>query len=712
MSTDDIHADRVAEPTGTNESGSLDGAPSIVPSAVLVLSWAPALGSLAFWAVDRPSWSLDIWFVVVDVMVAIVYGSVSFVLLRRTRHPAAWVLAVAAIGGGWAAFGAMYQAHGLGGDPLPAWETIGSMAGWAWVPGTLALVVVLPWLVRREELGRGARSMVVIGTALCLIITAVRLTNPAPWPDGDPFMPLGIRSRSWARLSDQLIPWLFVVVVALGAVASIDVTRRQSDRDDPRRRSLRWLAVGTWAMTLSFVPLTFPGGWFDNTVAVPASTPVLHLMAQAFLPAATLVAVLRQRLWGVDLVVSRTLPWGVLSGVLAIVYAVTAATIGAAVDDDGVSIALAAAAVGALVAPGHRWLQRRVDLLVYGEGSDALRSVREVGRVIGTTPSGDSTALLGDVLSSMMTSMRLMWVDVSVRMDGAERSICSLGTPSARHETFVLEHRRRAVGVLRAGLPEGERFDARTRRSLADLVPIIAAVVTLVRLNDELVQARRRLTTARLEERRLVRRDLHDGLGPALAGIGLGLRASRNLMATEPSRAARLLDELAEEMEHRVADVRELSRALLPPVLDELGLLAAVHDLAARLRHDGLQVTIDASGTGELSPDVATAAFAVVSEAAMNARRHASARRLRITLGCPGRGDELVVVVDDDGGGWTRSTTAGAGVGLTSMRERAVELGGDLELGDSDLGGARVTWRVPCETGGDHRRHRREGAGR
>lgn len=681
-------------PSGSSATATATAA--ITSVSVAVVAIAPALGAVAFWIADRPPWNLDTWYMAVDVMVAVVYGTVAAVLLRHTWHPAAWVLAVAAIGGGWAAFGAMYLGHSVQGDPLPAWQTVGSAAGWAWVPGTLALVVVLPWLVRREPLGPGARTMAAAGVATCVVVWAVRITNPAPWPDGESFMPLAIQHPWWARTSDDLLPWLFVLVVALGLVAAADVTRRQAAPDDPDRRSLRWLAIGAWVMALSFVPLTMPSSWFDGSVAVNASTPVLHLAAQAFLPAATLVAVLRQRLWGVDLVVSRALPWGVLTGALAIVYALVAAAIGATVGDRGTSSALAAAAVGALVVPGHRWLQRRVDLLVYGDVADALGSMRRMGQLIGTAHPEAGT-LLDGVLGTLTRSLRVAGAAVTAA-PGDARVLAAVGRTGGAGETVALEHRGRTIGELHVTPHLGERLDARTRRSLVDLAPIVAAVVTLVRLNDELVQAQQRLTTARLEERRLVRRDLHDGLGPALAGIGLGLRASQNLLVTDPPRAGRLLDELAAELESRVSDVRELSRALLPPVLDELGLLAAVHDLAARLRHDGVDVAVATDELVDLSGDVATAAFAVVSESTMNARRHAMARRVRISLSRSRDGRELQLVVEDDGAGWSVVPDESiGGVGLRSMRERAAQLGGGVTFDTGELGGARVTWHAPCD---------------
>lgn len=673
------------------------GSSRTVVAVITAAAVLPALAAVVFWVVDRPPWNLDTGFMAVDVMVALVYGAVAAVLLRHTRHAAAWVLATAAVGGGLAAFGAAYLFHHLERGALPAADPIGTLAGWTWVPGTLALVVVLPWLVRRERTTGAVRWMIAAGTLLCAVVTLVRLTNPAPWPAGDPYMPLAIRDEWWARFSDDVIPWLFAAVVLLGAIASIDVGRRCRGERSTYAHSLRWLSVGAWAMTLSFVPLVVPYHWIDNTVAVPAVTPVLHLAAQAFLPAATLVAVLRQRLWGVDLVVSRALPWGLLTGGLALLYLGAAAAVGVVADDRAVSVALAAAVIGALVVPGHRWLQRRVDLLVHGD-ADPSAMVREMGAVItGADPTG--AALLEQVLTSLASSLRLGLAEIRVATSDGSRTIATTGTTDGADranggtvEEIALHHRQELVGWLCAAAPTGERLDTRSRRSLQDVAPVVAALVILVRLNDDLVNAQQRLTTARLEERRVVRRDLHDGLGPALAGIGLGLRASRNLLETDRERAGRLLDELAHEMEQRVSDVREISRALLPPVLDELGLLAAVHDLAARLRQDGLIVEIHADDAGEIDSALATAAFAVISEATANVRRHAAASRVTIAIRCAAH---LEVEITDDGIGIGIGDTRSTGVGLRSMRERAVELGGDVEIAADHVGGTVVRWRVP-----------------
>ncbi|MGN6300524.1 MAG: sensor histidine kinase [Angustibacter sp.] len=254
-----------------------------------------------------------------------------------------------------------------------------------------------------------------------------------------------------------------------------------------------------------------------------------------------------------------------------------------------------------------------------------------------------------------------------------------------------LTHRGEDVGELRVTAPAGEALDTRSRRALGELATVVAAGVALAQAAHDLDVARERLTTVRLQERRVIRRELHDGLGPSLAGIRLGLQAARNLVGTDPAAAAELLATLQGELDHRVEDVRQLSRSLLPPVLDELGLAAALDDLAQRQREGGLDVRLDCAVPPDLPRDLAAATYGIVAEAVTNVVRHAGARRCWVAVGLVH--DELVATVEDDGRGVP--ATATPGVGTTSMRERAEEQGGRLTVEPRSPSGTTVRAELP-----------------
>jgi two-component system NarL family sensor kinase len=198
--------------------------------------------------------------------------------------------------------------------------------------------------------------------------------------------------------------------------------------------------------------------------------------------------------------------------------------------------------------------------------------------------------------------------------------------------------------------------------------------------------------TAREEERRRLRRDLHDGLGPALAGVTFGLHAAQVRLRQDPDETDRLLVALEAQVEDAVADIRRLVYGLRPPTLDEFGLVRAVELHAARLDAGDLDVRVDApaGGLGHLPAAVEVAAYRITSEALTNVARHARSSHCCVRFS---RDRNLEIEVVDDGCGINSQP---AGVGLTAMRERAQELGGDLAV-ESSAAGTRVWARLPVE---------------
>lgn len=232
---------------------------------------------------------------------------------------------------------------------------------------------------------------------------------------------------------------------------------------------------------------------------------------------------------------------------------------------------------------------------------------------------------------------------------------------------------------------------------LEDLARQVGVAAHSVRLTAELQLARQRLVTAREEERRRLRRDLHDGLGPTLAGIGLEIEAARNLLTQDLPGAHNLLAKLAGRTQEATADIRRLVYGLRPPALDELGLIGALREHAARLagRPDGLYVSVDASAElGSLPAAVEVAAYRIVLEALTNAQRHSGASAVSMRL--ERKNDTLEMEVKDDGKGLEPGYREG--VGLASIRERAAELGGACSLAPCASGkGTRLQAVLPIK---------------
>ena len=263
-----------------------------------------------------------------------------------------------------------------------------------------------------------------------------------------------------------------------------------------------------------------------------------------------------------------------------------------------------------------------------------------------------------------------------------------------------MSHGGRVLGRVHVVARAGERLDARTRDALDQLLPVLGAGLALAQGARELEEARDATTRARLAERRVIRRELHDGVGPWLVGLRLGLQGARNTLETDPAAAAAVLDALGAEVTQRVEDVRALSRSLLPPSLDEHGLEVALGELAGRQALGGFVVDVRCDPCDGLDPRVAAAAYAIASESVVNAARHSGAGECRLTV----RVDDRCVVVtcEDDGRGIAPDATRG--VGSRSLRERTDELGGRLEVTavrpDGERPGTRVRATLPLVPAG------------
>ncbi len=237
----------------------------------------------------------------------------------------------------------------------------------------------------------------------------------------------------------------------------------------------------------------------------------------------------------------------------------------------------------------------------------------------------------------------------------------------------------------------GEALTAVERRLLEDIAHQASFAVHAVRLTVDLQRSRERIVTAREEERRHIRRELHDGLGPSLAGLTLKIDAARNLLTHNPRAADDLLADLKSQTQSSIDDIRRLAYSLRPPALDELGLLPAIQEFCAGQERTGLFVTVEfPENIPPLSAAVEAATYRIVCEALTNAARHARAGHCTVQIRV---NKNLEVEICDDGQGVPEKFKAG--VGLASMRERAAELGGQCRLESRPEGGTRVLAVIP-----------------
>ena len=449
---------------------------------------------------------------------------------------------------------------------------------------------------------------------------------------------------------------------------------------DADRTALQWLAVTLGSAGLAIGLMAFA---FDGTGT--GLEPVIALLAVPVAPA-MVVGVLRPDLMDVrGLVV-----WGVVTFVTVIVYLSVFAGIASGIDALGGDPSPGALGlIGAVLALGFHptlvLLRGVVDQLLFGDRPDPLQAATHVADRIGDDP----------VLALRAIREALVLPYASLRANG--QTLATSGTEVTHTRTLPLQLGDDTVGEIVVGLRAGDLTLAQSDADVLGIVaPLLAQTLRAQALARDVQTSRNAAITAIEEERRRLRRDLHDGLGPTLSGVAFSADATRNQLVGDPDAADALLEKLRADTSAAIAEVRRLVEGLRPPALDELGLLGAVRQHAATLHADGgtpLQVTISVpEPLPELSAAAEVTAYRIVVEALTNVARHAAATTAAVELSIAG--DDLRLSVQDDGRG---SRTWRPGVGMSSMRERAEQVGGTLSA-RSRADGGRVEARIPIGT--------------
>jgi signal transduction histidine kinase len=388
-----------------------------------------------------------------------------------------------------------------------------------------------------------------------------------------------------------------------------------------------------------------------------------------------------------DRIANRALLLIALTAVGVAVYALSFAVFGPQGPVHTAGAVLVGGALAAVLLLVRDRLQRGVDWLLYGDRKAPERAILRVGRQAEAVTDPD--ALLDALARTLAETLRLSYLEVVLDDGPAGRPV---GVPTRRTTEVDLVHQGRRLGALRAGR-RGESLGRPDVQVLAGAAPLLAAAVQTFLLQRSLAAARERVVRAREEERRRLRRDLHDVLGPALAGVGLGLDAARSRARRDPAAADELISQVQDEVRGCVAEIRKIIEGLRPPVLDELGLPGALRQHAALIasRRPGLRIDVVGDVPPGLPAAVEVSAWLIGQEAVTNAVRHA--RPSRVVVALAAGPEDLRLEVRDDGSGL--SPQRRIGVGLISRNERATEIGGELTVGPAPGGGTLVAARLP-----------------
>lgn len=484
---------------------------------------------------------------------------------------------------------------------------------------------------------------------------------------------------------------IYVVLFAAVAVANY-----LANRDAATRLQFRWLF---FALLLSGGSLFFlwllPGAVLGRPLV---TAPMLALLGLP-IPLGLAIAILRYRLFDIDLVINRTLLYGTLTISTMAIYIFLVGYIGDLLQtrDRTVLAFLATGLVAVLFQPMRERLQRLVNRWMYGERDDPYAALTHLGRQLEGTVTPD--AILPAIVDAVANALKLPYVAVALRKGQEMVTASSIGQPVSGSELkrLPLVHQNEEIGqLILAPRAAGESFTTAEMRLLTDLARQVEVAAHNVRLTADLRKSRERIVTAREEERRRLRRDLHDGLGPTLASLTLKLDAARNQLKQNPDQTDILLVELKSQTQSAIEDIRRLVYNLRPPALDDLGLFSAIQEYATSHLRAGLSVRIDHSGKfPKLPAAVEVAAYRIVCEALTNASKHSRATECTVRLRFS---DGLQIDVQDNGIGLPQGTHSG--VGMFSMGERAAELGGIFSIHTS-ANGVKISAQLPCEVSSD-----------
>ena len=603
------------------------------------------------------------------------FGLPGAILVRRSDVPAiGWVCLAAGLSLALSAVLTVWAVYGISTDPgsLPATEAAMWLSNWCWVPGYGLVITVLLLLLPDGDLAtRSRRALAALSGVAITVAAAGMALSTYPLHNLPRAFAGHTNPAVVAGLGDGLsaLSWLLVPCV-LGSLGSLVWRYRRAPTE--QREQLRWVALGG----------VFTIALFALALALGPSGDVVFALAMVPLPACVTFAVLRHGLWNVDVVINRSLVYGTLSATAVLTYVALASLLSRAVGGIVAVIVIALALV-----PLHRWVQSAVNRLLYGERDDPAATLRRLGDRL--TAAGEVDEILPAAAESVARALRLPYVAVRLPEGGGG----SHGRPAGSPVALELRYRGAPVGELLASpRAAGGRLSGADERALEAIGRQLAVAAHSVTLTHELQRSRERIVVAREEERRRVRAELHDGLGPTLAALALQLELAREQLDSEPERASEKLDQLTVWAQDTVGDVRRIVHDLRPASLDDLGLVGSLREQAERLCAGGLNVEVHSSESLDSLPAaVEVAAFRIVSEALANVVRHAAAHRCAVELTL---GDEaLTVNVSDDGRGLPAERHGG--VGLRSMRERAEELGGTFAVGARPEGGTAVTAVLP-----------------
>jgi two-component system, NarL family, sensor kinase len=684
---------------------------------VWLLAAASILGALTaivaggYYAVDSGDSSGVLSHLALTPFITAAYAVIgALVAVRHPKNPIGWIFLSVGLLYALTALSGVLQNFTAGSDVSASFlaRLIEWFSLWLWIPA-IFLPTVFVFLLFPSGRLLSARWriflwMAVIG--MMAVILGVAL-HPGPLET----MGTGANPFGWPAAAAGLVLLAdfgyFLLVPALAA-SLISFAIRFRRTEGIEREQMKWLLYALVFMVIGLVLGSILWMAFPNSPTTGELGIAIFSLTILGVAVAASIAILRYRLYDINLVINRTLVYGALTVGVVVIYILIVTALGSLFRAQGNPlIALfATGLIAVLFQPSRQRLQSGVDRLFYGQRDDPLAALSQLGNRLEAVISPEN--VLPTLVETIAQTMKLPFVAIKLFSVDGFKVAAHYGKPASDATELQLMYRGEVVGQLLAGTRgAGEPFSQSDRRLLENIAHQAGPAVHAVQLTLALQNARLQLVTAREEERRRLRRDLHDGLGATLAALNLETGVLRRTIHSDPDKAEALANEIKADIRTAIEDIRRLVYELRPPTLDQLGLVAAVRALGAQYSH---QPAVQTEGGGDsslritiIAPEelpplpaaVEVAAYRIVQEALTNVLHHAAASRCKVSIELA---TAITVEIVDDGVGLTNSQRKMSGVGFLSMRERAEELGGAFFVEPNPGGGTRVVASLPIIT--------------
>jgi signal transduction histidine kinase len=656
---------------------------------------------------------------------AVLYATLGALVVRRAGNLIGWLLmgegaalAIVASASAYAVLGITQP------GTLPAPELVGLLAEWSVIPLFLVLgfmLLLFPSGTLPSRRWRPFFGLALLATALAMAGFVVHPRMMAlPAPGGDSLMvanPLGVGVLG-PVLSTVLIGTInglgvLLTVLLAAAIVSLVVRFRSGGREV--RQQIKWLTLAVAAIAFlqvaGLLAMTATGtGANPVSTAAYTVTPVIALFG---IPALITVAILRHGLYEIDVIINRTIRYGLLSAALTAIYAGIVVGIGTLAGYAGGPLLTAAAAlaIAVLFQPLRRRAQLVANRIVYGQRATPYQVLADFAEdMAGQLDADAALDRMSSVLAGATGAVRVeVWVRVGpqlrARVTWPHGSTPPAAVPLADGDrlpefgatrAIAVRHRDELLGAITLQKPKNEPVSAAEDKLLAHLASQAGLVLRNVRLTaelqatiDDLRASRRRLVKAQDTERQRIERNLHDGAQQQLVALMIQL-AVLDDAADDAAEVRQLTGEFRDGLHAALDDLRALARGIYPPLLADQGLGAAVRAQAGRAP---LPVRVEADGIGRYRRDAEATAYFCILEALQNVAKYARASCAKVALSCPD--GHLTFSVTDDGDGFDTAKPT-PGTGLQGMADRLAAAGGTLCIRSAPGLGTTISGRMPA----------------